>query len=165
MKQTNLPLVNSLHENVKRWQDQGYPDITSQSIRLLDFWFREDHDLTDGTEFKFHNAQKEAIETLIYCYEVLKSRSLYELAQQLDVTIPIDPRTDKWPKYAFKMATGSGKTMVMALAIVWAYFNGFSKHFLVIAPNLIVLDRLAKDFIDGKVFRDFPLVPPEWKDK
>jgi type III restriction enzyme len=69
------------------------------------------------------------------------------------------------------MATGSGKTFVMAMAILWQYFNKifrtknglrYSSHFLLIAPNLIVYDRLRSDLEDGKIFRRFPFIPPEW---
>ena len=72
-------------------------------------------------------------------------------------------------RYAFKMATGSGKTVVMAMAMVWAYFHRkmvpgstLSTNFLVVAPNVIVYQRLQKDFADNRIFREFPLVPPEW---
>ncbi|MEX2238478.1 MAG: DEAD/DEAH box helicase family protein [Dehalococcoidia bacterium] len=68
------------------------------------------------------------------------------------------------------MATGSGKTKVMSLAVVWSYFNalwetklGTSKNFLLIAPNVIVYQRLAEDFADARIFRDDPLIPPEWQ--
>lgn len=71
-------------------------------------------------------------------------------------------------RYAFKMATGSGKTWVMAMAVVWAFFHkktvedsGLSSNFLVVAPNVIVYQRLEKDFADNRIFKDIPLVPPE----
>lgn len=74
------------------------------------------------------------------------------------------------PRFAFKMATGSGKTWVMAMAIVWAHFHKkmvpdseLSTNFLVVAPNIIVYQRLEKDFANNRIFRDIPLVPPEWK--
>lgn len=72
-------------------------------------------------------------------------------------------------RYAFKMATGSGKTWVMAMAIVWAYFHrkmvpnsDLSTNFLIVAPNVIVYQRLEKDFASNRIFYDLPLVPPEW---
>ena len=165
---SNLPLVRALRSLVKSWREGGYKEGTSETTRrLLEWWFLENHELKDGSNFKFWHAQREAIEHLIYCYEVLEARSLYQLAQQLDVRIPIDPSADKWAKYAFKMATGSGKTMVMAMAVIWAYFNKFTKNFLLIAPNLIVLDRLMGDskkpeFFEGAIFKNFPFIPPEW---
>ncbi|HCP32064.1 TPA: hypothetical protein DIT45_02285 [Candidatus Acetothermia bacterium] len=73
-------------------------------------------------------------------------------------------------RYAFKMATGSGKTVVMAMAIVWSYFHklmvegsDLSTNFLVVAPGVIVYQRLEKDFADNAIFHHLPLIPPEWK--
>lgn len=174
-KQSALPLVRALQQAVAAWRDGGYKERTSETTRrLLEWWFLENHELKDGMQFAFWRAQREAMEHLIYCYEVLEARSLYQLAQRLDARVSVDPSVDKWAKYAFKMATGSGKTMVMAMAIVWSYFNAtkekrddFTKDFLLIAPNLIVLDRLFGDsknpeFFEGAVFKKFPFIPPEW---
>ena len=73
-------------------------------------------------------------------------------------------------RYAFKMATGSGKTWVMAMAVVWSRFHrqrvpgsDLSTNFLVVAPNVIVHQRLEKDFADNRIFHTLPLIPPEWK--
>jgi len=73
-------------------------------------------------------------------------------------------------RYAFKMATGSGKTYVMAMAIVWSYFHrkmvkdsDLAANFLIIAPNVIVYQRLEKDFASNRIFYELPLVPPEWQ--
>lgn len=72
-------------------------------------------------------------------------------------------------RFAFKMATGSGKTWVMAMAIVWAHFHKkrvagsrLSTNFLVVAPNIIVYQRLERDFASNKLFYEIPLIPPEW---
>jgi type III restriction enzyme len=77
---------------------------------------------------------------------------------------------EKLPRYATKMATGSGKTVVMALAIAWSYFHrrfeagsDLSRHFLILAPNIIVFERLKVDFENEQIFRDLPIIPPEWK--
>jgi type III restriction enzyme len=74
------------------------------------------------------------------------------------------------PRYAIKMATGSGKTVVMALAIAWSYCHrrfepdsNLSRHFLILAPNIIVFERLKLDFENEQIFRDLPIIPPEWK--
>ncbi|NWG14870.1 MAG: DEAD/DEAH box helicase family protein [Acidobacteria bacterium] len=76
---------------------------------------------------------------------------------------------EKMQRYAFKMATGSGKTIVMAMAIVWSHFHKrlvpnspLSSNFLIIAPNVIVYQRLEKDFASNKIFHELPLIPPEW---
>jgi type III restriction enzyme len=72
-------------------------------------------------------------------------------------------------RFAFKMATGSGKTWVMAMAVVWSYFHkkmvagsDLSTNFLIVAPNVIVYQRLEKDFTSNRIFYELPLVPPEW---
>lgn len=174
-QQSALPLVRALRPLVKAWREGGYKEGTTETTRrLLEWWFLEEHRLTNGPSFVFWRAQRDAIEHFIFCHEVLQTRSLYQLAQKLDAHIPIDPSADKWAKYAFKMATGSGKTMVMAMAVVWSYFNalrekkdGFTKNFVLIAPNLIVLDRLFGDsknpeFFEGAIFKKYPFIPPEW---
>ena len=73
-------------------------------------------------------------------------------------------------RFAFKMATGSGKTWVIAMAVVWSHFHkkrvsgsNLSTNFLIVAPNVIVYQRLEKDFASNNIFRQFPLVPPEWR--
>ncbi len=72
-------------------------------------------------------------------------------------------------RYAFKMATGSGKTWVMAMALVWSYFHKkyiakspLSTNFLIVAPNVIVYQRLEKDFGSNRIFNELPMIPPEW---
>ncbi len=82
--------------------------------------------------------------------------------------LPIPPENLR--RYAFRMATGTGKTWVMAMAIVWAYFRKLkdpnaplSTNFLILAPNVIVYRRLLKDFGNGEIFKNLPLIPPEWK--
>jgi type III restriction enzyme len=73
-------------------------------------------------------------------------------------------------RWSLKMATGSGKTAVMAMVAVWSYFHkqrvegsDLSTNFLILAPNVIVFQRLEKDFGDNQIFRDLPLIPPEWR--
>ena len=76
------------------------------------------------------------------------------------------PPYDDFARYCIKMATGSGKTKVIAMAVVWQYLNAareadeiakdYAKTFLIVAPNVIVLERLKKDFSGPSVFRDRP---------
>lgn len=73
-------------------------------------------------------------------------------------------------RFAFKMATGSGKTWVLAMIIVWARFHKLqvidsplSTNFLIVAPNVIVYQRLERDFAANRIFYDLPLIPPEWR--
>ena len=72
-------------------------------------------------------------------------------------------------RHAVKAATGSGKTVVMALCVVWSFFHKkmvpgspLSANFLIVAPNVIVYQRLERDFRSGAIFRELPLIPPEW---
>ncbi len=167
-------LVNELRKAVITWREDDYPNITDTSRRLLRFWFSEDH-IVDGEPFKFWFCQREAIETLIYVYEVMKKRNFIDMARDFGAG-PIqgyDPSYDQYPLYAFKMATGSGKTFVMILTTVWSYFNhkrenkdDYTSKFLVIAGEKnVIYDRLCRDFKDGKIFRELPIVPPEWQEE
>ncbi len=167
-----IELDHKIKQAINTWRRRNYEGTSAATKRLLEFWFKEEHILPDGVSFKFWRCQREGIEALIYIYEVCKYRSLYDLARGFGVSIPVDPTKDLWPKYCFKMATGSGKTWVMALTMVWQYFNKifgtdndvrYSSHFLLLAPNLIVLDRLKEAFGDNRIFRGFPFRPPEWE--
>jgi type III restriction enzyme len=169
---SNAYLVNNLRKALFAWRERGYPGVTSTTKRLLQFWFDEDH-ITNNEPFQFWFCQREAIETLIYVYEVMKKRNFIDMARDFG-TGPIqgyDPSYDQYPLYAFKMATGSGKTYVMALTIVWQYFNhtkenkeDYSSKFLLIAGEKnVIYDRLCKDFKDGRIFTELPLIPSEWQ--
>ena len=166
-------LVNKLRLAVKEWRDSGYPNTTATTKRLLNFWFNEDH-VVNNEKFEFWYAQRESIETLIYVYEVLKERSFIDLARDFgDGQQMFDPERDIYPLYGFKMATGTGKTYVMALSIVWQYFNhkfenssDYTSKFLLIAGEKnVIYDRLKRDYENGKIFREIPLIPPEWSDQ
>jgi len=166
-------LANELRKAVFGWREQGYDGATNTSRRLLQFWFSEDH-IADEELFEFWFCQREAIETLIYIYEVMKKRNFIDMARDFGAG-PIqgyDPSYDQYPLYAFKMATGSGKTFVMALSTVWSYFNykrenkeDYTSKFLVIAGEKnVIYDRLYRDFKNAEIFKKWPFVPPEWQD-
>ncbi|MDO9575624.1 MAG: DEAD/DEAH box helicase family protein [bacterium] len=167
-------LVNELRKAVFAWREQGCPNITETTRRLLNFWFNEDH-IVDGEPFEFWFCQREAIETLIYVYEVMKKRNFIDIARDFGAGSiqGYDPSYDQYPLYAFKMATGSGKTYVMALSIIWQYFNckkenktdWTSKFLLIAGEKNVIYDRLTKDFKDGKIFRELPIIPPEWQEE
>jgi type III restriction enzyme len=168
---SNAYLVNNLRKAIFTWREKGYPNVTDTTHRLLQFWFNEDH-IVDNELFYFWFCQREAIETLIYIYEVMQKRNFIDMARSFGVG-PIkgyDPSYDQYPLYAFKMATGSGKTYVMALIVVWSYFNyikenkdDYTSKFLIIAGEKnVIYDRLCRDYKDGKIFKELPLIPPEW---
>lgn len=169
---TAILLDQKIKAALETWQAGGYPGTSPITRRLLEFWFKEDHLLEDDSVFTFYQAQRLAIEALIYVYEKCGYRSLYDLAKGFGVDLQFKVTEDNWAKYCFKMATGSGKTFVMALAMVWQYFNRLHKadngrrytaDFLLVAPNLIVLDRLAEAFENTALFHQYPFIPPEWE--
>ncbi len=166
------PCVPALREAVKTWREGGYKNATDTTRELLNYWFQNDHLLPNGRQFRYYDSQREAIETLIYVYEIAKVRTRKELIQSFamatkDLRLP---PYDDFARYCIKMATGSGKTKVMSLAIVWHYFNAirendedYAKTFLVLAPNVIVFERLRKDFAGGNIFKIDPLFPKHFE--
>ncbi len=90
--------------------------------------------------------------------------------QLADLALGIPPEQDRWAKYCAKIATGAGKTKIMSLAIVWSYFHSLyepnsdlARHFVIIAPNLTVYERLKDDFENCTIFYQDPLIPDEWR--
>lgn len=171
---TTAPAVPLIRQAVASWKDQGYRGISDTTRALLSWWFPPDgHRIGRGTGrvFRFHPFQREAIEALIYLYEVEKVRRqkglLETFVRRPDIQLL---QYDEFARYCLKMATGSGKTKVMSLAIAWQYLNSvvegdddFARTFLVLAPNVIVYERLRADFSGGKIFRADPVIPPEFK--
>jgi len=166
------PCIPPIREAVKAWRETDYKGVTKTTYELLNYWFRTDHKLPNGSRFKYHLAQREAIETLIYVYEVEKVRTRTSLLEKFAYSTKNLrlPPYDDFARYCIKMATGSGKTKVMALAIVWQYFNAmrenasdYAKTFLVVAPNVIVFERLQTDFAGGRIFRADPMFPKHYE--
>jgi len=162
-------LVNGVRAAVDAWRAQNYRGASATTRRLLGFWFADEHRAQDGMPFRFYFCQREAVETFIYLTEVEQVRSFRDLLDFAAQGILVQPGEAKRQRLAVKMATGSGKTMAMSLCIVWSYFHALyepgspmASSFLVIAPNVIVFERLKVDFGDGATFRHDPLVPPEW---
>src|SRR6266849_5713619 len=164
------PCVPALRKLVKEWRESDYQGSTVTTRTLLHYWFLSDHKLSNGQLFTYHEAQREAIETLIYVYELARIRTRKDLLERY---APANsqvrlPAYDEFARYCSKMATGSGKTKVMSLAIVWQFFNAvreneadYAKTFLIIAPNVIVFERLKSDFEGGRIFNVEPLIPRE----
>ena len=161
--------VNGVRARVDAWRAQNYHGASTTSRRLLAFWFGDEHRSDDGRPFRFYFCQREAVETFIFLTEIEPVRGLKDLLEYAEHGMTIQPGEPKRQRLAIKMATGSGKTMAMSLCIVWSYFHAcyeddspMTTSFLVIAPNLIVFERLKSDFGDAATFRRDPLVPPEW---
>ena len=165
------PLVHQIREKVKEWRDNGYNGASETSKALLNWWFNTPHPIegADGTmsEFQYYFAQREALETVIYLYDVRKVKDEYDLMRfDSSRAISAGMFNESWRRFVLKMATGTGKTKVMSLAIAWSFFHKLyepdselSRNFLVIAPNIIVLDRIYHDFQGLRVFFADPVLP------
>lgn len=164
------PCVGPIEKEVHAWREGGYKGITKTTRILFDHWFRPDgHRMASGRTFAFHYAQKEAIETIVYLFEVKRVHRFKELIETYTSATNIRLlQHDEFARYAIKMATGSGKTLVMAMAVAWQFLNAvaegrdeYATNFLVVAPLVIVYERLRTDFGNGMVFKKFPLIPDE----
>ena len=165
------PFVPELRKRVKDWRDKNYDGASPTSKTLLNWWFKEDHSIydTDGLQssFEYYFAQREAVETVIWLYEVAGVRNKYDLLP-FDSLGRVSPNMfdEDWLRLVIKMATGSGKTKVMSLLLVWSYFHKLyepdselSRNFLLITPNIIVLERIKTDFNGLKIFYEDPILP------
>lgn len=165
------PLVAELRKKVKEWRDNNYYGASVTSKALLEWWFKEEHVLYDkgGTPytFRYYFSQREALETVIWLYEVAQVKDKYDLIRYNSTGV-LSPQmfTEDWLRFVIKMATGAGKTKVMSLLITWAYFHKLyeenstlAKNFLLIAPNVIVFERIRNDFEGNKIFFLDPVLP------
>ena len=145
--------------------------VTPVTAELLRFWFQQDY--CDLRELNFHVGQRAAILNTIFAHEVLRTTRLRDLYEEVareamlegGVLGEVTRSRHDYPKYAAKMATGTGKTWVLNALLVWQHLNKlaapqdprFSSNFLLVAPGLIVYERLLDSFMgkerDGE--RDF----------
>ena len=133
--------------------------VTPVTAELLRFWFCEP--FTNERGINFHDGQRQAILNVIYLHEVLKISNVSEIYQSVvsellplaDLRLLKQPKYD-FPKFAVKMATGTGKTWVMHALLLWQMLNArhdgdpgrYTQHFLIVAPGLVVYDRLQDAF-------------------
>ena len=157
-----IPLVNRIRSRVQTWRDAGYPGVTGITKRLLEHW-RAPEEFEDR---RFFFCQLEAAETLIWLAESPAS-------EKVGVRIPSDGGA--FQRLCAKMATGSGKTVVMAMVIAWHILNKvanpqdsrFSRNILVVAPGLTVRSRLAVLLPSHpeNYYKEFNIVPSSLRDK
>lgn len=175
-KLKTAPCVPALRDAVRAWRSTGYEGTTDTTKRLLTYWFQTDHQLQGGARFAYHASQREAIETLIFVWEHQRLRTRTDLLQRyaLDVADTQSWSSEPFARYAVKMATGSGKTKVIALAIAWQFLNAqrengrahdYARTFLILAPNVVVHERLSGDFANGRIFDTDPIVPRDMRDQ
>ena len=162
------PLVTKIRQEVFEWREKNYEGVSDTTRTLLQWWFIKEHE-----NFRYYFAQREAVETIVYLFEVAKIRDKDQLFNNYNslTDVTLQHFTESWLRLVTKMATGSGKTKVMSLLLLWSYFNRIyennnelSANFLIIAPNIIVLDRLKDDFEGLKIFRNDPCIPDDGVD-
>ncbi len=151
-----IDLVNQIRPRVSKWRESGYPGVTGITKRLLNHW----QDPEERKDRRFFFCQLEAIETLIWLTEAPDS-------DKTGIEIPSDG--GEFSRWCNKMATGSGKTIVMSMLIAWQVLNKvnnnqdkrFSKNVLVVAPGLTVRSRLSvlNPTDEENYYEEFNIVP------
>ncbi len=155
-----LPLPNQIRPRVKSWRESGYPGVSGITSRLLAHW----RDPEQRENHRLFFCQLEAIETLVWLTEIRSS-------DRNGINIPSDG--GDFTRLCSKMATGSGKTIVMAMLIAWQILNKvaspqdkrFSKNIFIVAPGLTVKNRLQV-LIPGPsdYYKEFSLIPAGLED-
>lgn len=170
-------LVNQLRERIVVWRAEGYPGVTSRVTRdLLAFWFENPE---RPAHQKLFFAQREAVETAIWLNEVAEKSNpgTHTLSLLHQAQASVGEGDDVLPRIAFKMATGTGKTVVMACLVIYHYLNRsqyrndprYCDYFLLVAPGITIRDRLGvlrvdtaamADHLAQDYYRERKLVPP-----
>lgn len=187
-----LPLINLLRDDIRRWRDSKYEMATPITKKLLEHWN------STQRERKLFFCQRESVETIIYITEILasgrkprwntklsyedylklKSGEVPDFMRQYDksgiimptlIDIPSDSDFSSLVRYGCKMATGSGKTVVMSMLIAWAFCNRaaqpsdtrFPDAVLVLCPNLTIRKRLQvlRPELEENYYNSFNIVP------
>jgi type III restriction enzyme len=170
-------IINLIRKEIDHWRSQGYPNTTRVTSELLNHWFVDlDRKMTDKRLFF---AQQEALETAIWLNEVAEKSNygnhILNLLNDAQQSVS-SHKEDYLPRIAFKMATGTGKTVVMGGLILYHYFNRkeyrndkrFADNFLIVAPGITIKDRLGVLRVDKKNEKDYyytrGLVPEKYKE-
>ena len=119
------PLVAELRKKVKAFRDGGYAGASDTSQSLLTWWFKTQHLMPKSNgpmeEFEYYFAQREALETIIYLHEVVGVKDKHDLMRfDSSGAVSSGMFDESWRRFVTKMATGSGKTKVMSLALAWS---------------------------------------------
>jgi type III restriction enzyme len=161
-----LVLVNLVRERVEAWKAQGYPGVSRTTLELIQWWTR------DGREKRLFFAQLEAALTIVFLTE---ARADFLQGIEIPRDDPSEERKAEgytgFLRYACKMATGGGKTTVMAMLASWSILNKvnnrsdarFSDVVLVVCPNVTIRRRLGElnpEDGEASIYRTRDLVPP-----
>ncbi len=164
---STLPIVEKLRNDVRRWRETNYRNATNITRQLLLYWQRE------GRERSLFFCQLEAVETIIYIAEIRRAQLRLGFTSEFTDEDLLQLRDADLIRYGCKMATGSGKTVVMAMLITWAFCNRgkvradtrFPSVVLVVCPNLTIRDRLKvlRPDDSDNYYEKFDLVPSTLK--
>ncbi|MBQ7419769.1 MAG: DEAD/DEAH box helicase family protein [Prevotella sp.] len=178
----NAEFVNEIRSQVKQWREAGYPKASRITKELLDFWF---NNKDRRANLRLFFCQREAVETAVWLNEIAErdpNIGNYIINQLLERRHTVS-QDDAYvlPRTAFKMATGTGKTVVMAMLILYNYLNKranpmdthYADHFLLCAPGITIRDRLAvlqldfsqrsNNFERTDYYHQRGLIPPQFE--
>ena len=148
----NAEFINKIREEVKKWRQAGYPKASRITKELLDFWFNNKE---RRANLRLFFCQREAVETAVWLNEIAErdpNTGTYILNLLVERRHTVSADDDfVLPRTAFKMATGTGKTVVMAMLILYNYLNKranpqdthYADHFLLCTPGITIRDRLG----------------------
>ncbi len=178
----NAEFINAIRNAVKEWRENGYPKASRVTKELLDYWFNNKERLPN---LRLFFCQREAVETAVWLNEIAErdpntGNYLLNLLVERRHTVS-DDDAYVLPRTAFKMATGTGKTVVMAMLILYNYLNKranpmdtrYVDHFLICAPGITIRDRLgvlqldhskrANNFDRTDYYHQRGLIPPQFE--
>ena len=178
----NAEFINTIRKEVKAWRESGYPKASRITKELLDFWFNNKE---RRANLRLFFCQREAVETAVWLNEIAErdpntGNYILNLLGERRHTVSTD---DAYvlPRTAFKMATGTGKTVVMAMLILYNYLNKranpmdthYADHFLFCAPGITIRDRLgvlqldysqrSNNFERTDYYHQRGLIPPQFE--
>ena len=178
----NAEFINGIRKEVKAWREDGYPKASRITKELLDFWFNNKE---RRANLRLFFCQREAVETAVWLNEIAErdpntGNYILNLLGERRHTVSKD---DAYvlPRTAFKMATGTGKTVVMAMLILYNYLNKranpmdthYADHFLLCAPGITIRDRLSvlqldysqrsNNFERTDYYHQRGLIPPQFE--
>ena len=178
----NSEFINGIRKEVKEWRESGYPKASRITKELLDFWFNNKE---RRANLRLFFCQREAVETAVWLNEIAErdpntGNYILNLLNERRHTVSTDDAF-VLPRTAFKMATGTGKTVVMAMLILYNYLNKranpmdthYADHFLLCAPGITIRDRLSvlqldfskrsNNFERTDYYHQRGLIPPQFE--
>ena len=128
--------INRIRDAVQAWREAGYPGATVETMSLIEYWNHPDRE-----GLKPYFCQLDAVETAIYLHEADDDQRepINETLRDINAE-----HNGGIPRVALKLATGTGKTLVMAMLILWQAKNGYCRDFVLLVPNLTIRDRLGE---------------------